>query len=398
MLTIRSLTREEVPAYNRLSSICFTYTQTMDKINDASMDEAKLQEMRGAFDETGRLVGGMIQIEMDARFEGKDCKLLGIGGVVTDPAERRHGAIRQLFEEGLPRLREKGFVFSALYPFSHEFYRKFGYEWAILQRSAEFETCCLRRNLRHAASIRRVLPGEDDQGMRRVYEAYIRDKNLSVVRDEEHWKNLREGTPWESLKHAYVLMDEAGEPMAYWIGEAVKDGHSAILEIKDMAYTRPEGCEAIFAMLTRMNEFSRIKLRVPQDVEMRCLLADPYNIKEQTECGGMVRVMDVQKALSLLPAPAEMGSFAIEVTDGQIAENNGRFVVTADGESVSVVRDDSAVCDLRCGIGGLTAMVMGLMDFEQSVAMGLGEVVREENRRLMAAVLHRRKAHLHNYF
>ena len=398
MLTIRSLTREEVPAYNRLASICFNYTQTIDKINDASMDDAKLQEMRGAFDETGRLVGGMIQIEMDARFEGKDCKLLGIGGVVTDPAERRHGAIRKLFEEGLPRLREKGFVFSALYPFSHEFYRKFGYEWAIRQRTAEFETCCLRKNLRNAGSIRRVLPGEDDQGMKRVYEAYIREKNLSVVRDEEYWKNLREGTPWEDLKHAYVLMDEAGEPMAYWIGATLKAGHSATLEIKDMAYTRPEGLEAIFAMLRRMNEFARIKLMVPQDVEMRFLLADPYNIEERMGCGGMVRVMDVQKALSLLPAPAETGKFAIEVTDEQIAANNGRFVVTADGESVSAVRDDSAVCDLRCGVGGLTAMVMGLMGFEQSVAMGLGEVLREDNRRLMGAVLHRRMVHLHDHF
>lgn len=398
MLTIRSLTREEVPAYNRLASICFNYTQTIDQINDASMDDAKLQEMRGAFDETGRLVGGMIQIEMNARFEGKDCKLLGIGGVVTDPAERRHGAIRQLFEEGLPRLREKGFVFSALYPFSHEFYRKFGYEWAIRQRTAEFETCCLRENLRNAASIRRVLPGEDDQGMKRVYEAYIRDKNLSVIRDEEHWKSLRKGTPWEDLKHAYVLMDEAGEPMAYWIGATLKAGHSATLEIKDMAYTKPEGLEAVFAMLRRMNEFSQIRVRVPQDVEMRFLLADPYDIKEQTGCGGMVRVMDVQKALSLLPAPAETGKFAVEVTDEQIAANNGRFVVTADGESVLAVRDDSAVCDLRCGIGGLTAMAMGLMDFEQSVAMGLGEVLREDKRRLMAAVLHRRKVHLHDGF
>jgi len=398
MLTIRSLTREEVPAYNRLASICFNYTQTNEKINDASMDDAKLQEMRGAFDDTGALVGGMIQIEMNARFEGKDCKLLGIGGVVTDPAERRHGAIRQLFEEGLPRLREKGFVFSALYPFSHEFYRKFGYEWAIRQRTAEFETSCLRENLRHAASIRRVLPGEDDQGMKRIYEAYIRDKNLSVVRDEEHWKSLREGTPWENLKHAYVLMDEAGEPIAYWIGATLKAGHSATLEIKDMAYTRPEGLEAIFAMLRRMNEFAQIKMRVPQDVEMRFLLADPYDIKEQTGCGGMVRVMDVQKALSLLPAPAETGSFTIEVTDEQIVANNGRFVVTADGEKVSAVRDDSTACDLRCGIGGLTAMVTGLMDFDQSVTMGLGEVLREDNRRLMGAVLHRRKVHLHDGF
>lgn len=397
MTTVRAIRREELADYNKLSTICFTYTMKEEELAAQAMPEERLREIRGVFDEKDRLLGGMVQLEMDARFEGHDCRFLGIGGVVTDPAERRHGAIRRLFEEALPRLRDAGFVFSGLYPFSHVFYRKFGYEWGILQRNAEFKPECLRKELRRAASIRRVLPGSNDCGMRVVYEAYIRDKNLAVIRRDDHWKPLREGTPWGELKHAYVLLDEAEQPMAYWVGTMARGNDGTVLSIKDMAYTSRRGCEAIFAMLRTMNEVGTVRMMVPQDIELRMLLTDPYNMKETTSCGGMVRVMDVEKALALLPAPPVSGSFTVEVSDAQIPANNGRFMVSGDGEHVMVAHTEDEP-DLRCTINGLSALIVGLMDFEEAVDSGMGEVLREEHRRFMRMFFCKRKAHLHNYF
>ena len=397
MPELRGLKLEEVAAYNKLSSICFTYTTPADQLAPKEMAPETLRQLRGVFDDDGTLLGGMWLLEMNCRFEGHACPFLGIGGVVTDPAERRRGAIRQIFEEGLPRLRNEGFVFSALYPFSHVFYRKFGYELGIVKRMAKFSPSSLRENLHRAASIKRILPDEPDGGMKEVYEKYIANKNLAVIRDEHHWKSLRSGTPWENLKYSYVLYNEANEPMAYWVGVMAKGEDGATLTIADMAYTCRAGMESIFAMFRTMNEVGTVRTLAAQDMPLRFLMKDPYDVSEETSCGGMVRVMDVEKALAMLPAPALRGSCTIEVADQQIPENNGCFTISGDGEKLTVVRTENEA-DLTCTINGLSALVVGTLDFQGSLDAGLAKLTNETNKRFLAEVFRQRQQHLHNYF
>ena len=397
MSDIRSLKLEELADYNKLSSICFTYTVNTEHLAPKKMPEEKLRQYRGCFDGDGRLLGGMILLEMDCRFEGHTCRFVGVGGVVTDPADRRRGAIRQIFERDLPRMYEEGFTLSALYPFSHEFYRKFGYELCIIRRNAKFSPGSLRKDLYRAAAIRRILPDEPDGGMKQVYETYIADKNLGVLRSEEQWKALRGGTPWENQKHAYVLYNAADEPIAYWVGSMSKGGDGAVLSMEDMAYVSREGMEAIFAMLNTMNEIGTVKLAVPQDMPLRHLMADPYDMEEDVSCGGMVRIVNAEKALGMLPAPAPAGRCVIEVSDGQIPANNSRYLVTGDGEKLTVTRTDGEP-DLRCTINGLSALVVNDMDFRECLDARLAELLRPENGRFMAELFRARKQHLHNYF
>ena len=397
MSIIRALTLEEIASYNKLSSICFTYTHKTEDLAPKEMPPEKLRQFRGAFDEDGTLLGGMIMIEMDCRFEGHTCPFLGIGGVVTDPAERRRGAIRRIFEEGLPRLRNEGFVLSALYPFSHVFYRKFGYELGIVKRMAKFSPSSLRSDLHRAASIRRILPEEPDGGMQQVYEKYIANKNLAVVRSADHWRDLRRGTPWENLKYSYVLYNEEKEPMAYWVGTMAKGGDGATLTIADMAYTCREGMESIFAMFRTMNEVSSVRTLAAQDMPLRFLMNDPYDMSEETSCGGMVRVMDVEKALAMLPAPALAGRCIVEVSDQPIPENNGRFAIVSDGEKLTVERTTNDP-DLKCTINGLSALVVGTLDFQGSLDARLAQLIQSPNERFMKELFRRRQQHLHNYF
>jgi len=397
MPEIRGLRLEELADYNKLSSICFTYTVKTENLAPKELPPEKLRQYRGCIDEEGRLLGGMILLEMDCRFEGHTCRFVGVGGVVTDPADRRRGAIRQIFETDLPRMHDEGFALSALYPFSHEFYRKFGYELAIIRRNTKFSPGSLRRDLHRAAAIRRILPDEPDGGMQQVYEAYMADKNLGVLRSEEQWKSLRSGTPWENQKHAYVLYGENGEPMAYWIGAMTKGNEGALLSIEDLAYANREGMEAIFAMLQTMNEVGTVKLAVPQDMPLRHLMADPYDMEEDCSCGAMVRIVNAEQVLGMLPAPALTGSCTVEVSDGQIPANNGRYLIAGDGERLTVTRTEGEP-DLRCTINGLSALVVNGMDFQECLDARLAELLRTENQRFMAELFRARKQHLHNYF
>lgn len=391
MADIRYLTSDDLLQYKRLASICYTYA---DAEQPRPCTEEELHQRVGVFGEDGTLLSAMIHNRYTARFEGHDVPLVGIGGVVTDPVARGQRGIRKLFETYLPILRDEGYVFSALYPFSHVFYRKFGYELALEQRVAELSRGSLRDDLCQADEIVRVLPEQDDQGMRHIYERYIADKDFAIERDDAMWRDLRRGTPWETMKYAYVLKRK-GESVAYWIGSVRKDGSGAVLTPDDLAYTCREGYEAIFAMLRGMNEVETIRLFVPSELNPRWLVKDPYDVTfKSINCGGMLRVMNVEKALSMLTAPRFAGHFAVEVSDGQIAENNGCFTVVGDGRELQVTRTDNAQADLRCTIGGLSALIGGLQEFEDAVLAGHAQLVKENQTPFMAAVFGRRRAHL----
>lgn len=356
MPALRYFTNDDLLAYNRLCSICYTYPSV--DVPQPKTDE-QLHTLRGVFAEDGQLLSAMTQIPFNSLFCGHPVKLCGIGGVVTDPTSRAGGNIRQIFETDLPRLYQEGYVFSALYPFSFYFYGKFGYTWAEFWRNIEIPRASLRKDLRRADEIVRVLPGENDQGMRAVHDEYVADKQLPILREEWMWNDLRKGTPWENLKHAYVLRAN-GEPIAYWIGQRTQgDG---TLKITDMAWTCQRGLESIFAMIRGMNEVETIALRGYSGFEPRNLVTEVYDISKISPNPGMVRVVNAEKALSLLPAPPVAGLLTLKVTDAQIAENCGCFTVRGNGTTLTVEKAD-APADIECSIQGLTALVIGRQSF-----------------------------------
>lgn len=394
MTMLRAMTNDDLLAYKRLCSVCYTY-RTNDETE--TLPEELLHIRQGVFDADGRLLSAMMQIPYHVRFCGRTVRLVGVGGVVTDPAARGAGHVRRLFEEGLPRLYGEGYVFSALYPFSHRFYRKFGYEWAEFWRNAEIPRDAIRDDLPCADEVVRVLPGEDDQGMRSVYEAYIADKNLAVIRDDQMWTELRRGTPWADLKHAYVLKAN-GQTVAYWIGQMSKQGYAATLRITDMAWICPLGRDAIFAMLRGMNEVDTVAVRAQSGFDLRIIAKEPYDVGEKSSCTGMVRVVNAARALALLPPPLLPGRLSIGLTDGQIPQNNGCFVVSGDGYALTVGENDREEPDIVCGIEGLSALVAGRHSFRDAVDAGLVQVCTGKPLRFAELLFAERKLHMNQEF
>ena len=61
-------------------------------------------------------------------FDGTECKMSGVGGVVSDPNGPYKGAIKQIFSKAFEKMREQKQIFSHLYPFAENYYRQFGYD------------------------------------------------------------------------------------------------------------------------------------------------------------------------------------------------------------------------------------------------------------------------------
>ena len=393
MPTLRNFTNDDLLAYNRLCSICYSYPST--DVPEPKTEE-QLRTMRGVFGDNGELLSAMTQHPYDSLFCGHPVKLCGIGGVVTDPTSRSGGNVRKIFETDLPRMYEEGFVFSALYPFSYYFYGKFGYTWTEFWRHAEIVGDKLRKDLCKADEIIRVLPGEDDQGMRAIHEQYVADKDLPVLRDAAAWENLRSGTPWEKMKYAYVLRI-GGKPVSYWIGQMEKQNRVGTMRIIDMAWTCPQGMQAIFAMMRGMNELDKVAMRTYPGFDPRNVVTEAYDVNIPTPGIGMTRVINVEKALSLLPAPAIAGKVTICVTDEQIEENCGCFTVTGDG-NVLKVEKNVAEPDIECSIQGLTALVMGRQSFKDAIAGAVVMVNDTLDDRFAEMLFAERRIHMNRNF
>ena len=77
MPTIRSMTNDDLLAYQHLCSICYTYTNSD---LPEPLPEERLRIRRGFFDDDGSLRSAMMQIPYDVRFANETVKLVGIGG------------------------------------------------------------------------------------------------------------------------------------------------------------------------------------------------------------------------------------------------------------------------------------------------------------------------------
>ena len=394
MPTLRNFTNDDLLAYNRLCSICYSYPDA--ETEPKPKTDEQLRTMRGVFGENGELLSAMTQHPFDSLFCGHPVKLCGIGGVVTDPTARSGGNVRKIFETDLPRMYDEGYVFSALYPFSFQFYGKFGYTWTEFWRNAEIDRENLRKDLCKADDIIRILPGEDDQGMRAIHEQYIADKLLPVLRNDAMWENLRSGTPWEKMKYAYVLRI-GGKPVSYWIGQMEKQNRVGTMRILDMAWTCPEGMQAIFAMLRGMNELDKVAMRTYPGFEPRNIVAEAYHVTIPTPGIGMTRVINAAKALALLPAPVLAGKVTIRVADEQIAENCGCFAVSSNGRVLKVERTHEAA-DIVCSIQGLTALVMGRQCFADAVAANVVTVHKQFDERFAQMLFAERRIHMNRNF
>ena len=127
-MQIIHLSHKEQVAYSQLCSLAWqSLVDEKELARIATLPDPDPRRW-GALSEDGTLAAGLACYDFHAFLQGEAVSNGGIGGVVTHPAYRRQGAIREIFTELLRETRSNGEILSSLYPFSHAFYRKFGYE------------------------------------------------------------------------------------------------------------------------------------------------------------------------------------------------------------------------------------------------------------------------------
>ena len=387
-MTVRRLKREEIIEAAKIRSISFHYEMNVEETAKgiAEMPEERIRQNWGCFDEDGRLMACIINNDFQARFDGHLVKMGGIGGVATLPEYRYGGAVKAIFSSLLRAAREEGEVFSALYPFSHEFYRKVGYEMFLPMKEYEFPPS-LTGGYKHTGWARRMEKGADIAQMKEVYEAFAAKYNLMLRRKDERYAI---GDPFGAQEFT-VLLGNAGGAQAYMYYRTDKTEGKNVLGVRDIAFKDAEGFRMCLGYLGRMSaDYAAVRLTLPEDVPLMEMVPRPYEVKARFKQLPMARMTNVPKALELMTKPAE-ADFTVQVTDEFLPENSGVYRVTAGG-----VERTSGNADIEASEQALTLMALGALSLEEAEYRTDVKVIG--NRAALAGAFTRKPLFIADYF
>ena len=347
-MEIRLLSGEERFQARLIATVAFHMRmEDPEKAREESVQETC--QHWGAFHEDGTLTAAMINHQFISRLDGTPVRNGGIGGVSTLPEYRMEGGIREIFLKLLPHAYADGEVISTLYPFSHSFYRKFGYETVCWKNVYEFAPAVLKGYAFHGKA-KLWKQGDPVNEWTELYNRFASSFNLAISRDDERMEKHLKGEYYKDRKFCYLLYED-GRPIAYLIFQDVRHDPQAILEVKNLAWEGRGGFLAVLGFLARFSaDYGTIRLFLPRDVELMSLIRSPlaYDIQKTTEQNYMVRVVNAVKALEAIRKP-EGCSFVIRVSDELIPENSGVWQVTGDGVCPSDLEPDLSVSEKALG-------------------------------------------------
>lgn len=363
-MVIRQLKQEEKFMAGRISGICFH-----ERIDDLAKKRQECEEAKeedwGAFDEKGTLMARIINNRYTSYVDGQEIQNGGIGAVSTLPEYRNAGAVRNIFEKLLPYAYENGEVISTLYPFSHQFYRKFGYETVCYRNQYRFKPEVLKGYHFDGEAVMWE-EGEDISDYFGLYRQFAPKYNLAVKREEalmkrEHMK----GNIYKERKFSYLLR-EKGQNVAYLLIEDVYQKEAAFMWVEEAVWNSPEGFRAILGFLARFSaDYGEIELTLPYDLELYSVIrsAKAYEIQKTTRQDYMVRVINVKRMLEILSKP-EGTDCRIRVCDPQIEQNNRIWHVTEN--AVEVVADGTET-DMEVSIQAFSQLAVGAISLDEAL-------------------------------
>ena len=347
-MEIRLLNGEERFQARLIATVAFHMRmEDPEKARQESVQET--HQHWGAFHEDGTLMAHMINHQFMSYLDGKAVRNGGIGAVSTLPEYRMEGGIREIFRKLIPHAYADGEVISTLYPFSHAFYRKFGYETVCWKNVYEFSPAVLK-GYAFRGDAKLWKQGDSVSEWTGLYDRFASSRNLAIRRDDKRMADHLKGEYYKDRKFGYLLYD-GGNPIAYLIFQDIRHDPQAILEVQDLAWDGPKGFQAILGFLARFSaDYGTIRLFLPRDIELMALIRSPlaYEIRKTTEQNYMVRVINAVKALEAIRKP-EGCRFVIRISDELIPENNGTWQVTCDGVHPSDQEPDLSVSEKALG-------------------------------------------------
>jgi len=376
-MIIRRLREDENRKADILQATAFNFSYNEEEQNDGPLRE----EAWGAFLDDGEtLTSMMYPITYQSRYGNGYLPALGIGGVATFPQYRRCGGIRAIFEKLLSMAPERGWAMSYLYPFSYDYYRKFGYERVLRRKEMGFDCAMLAGVPRNSDAVLYTDPSQLPD-LLDVYERFSAGMNLIFRRpaDGGEYKRHYSPVPRKSMQYTYIWYDKSGKAQSYATCK-IKD---ETLRVQELCYTSPEALLGILGFL-RMYDGQVRRYRftdLPEITPLEFLMGNYWEVDYEMDSFAMGRVLLPDVLLNAYDYPAENGAFTLAISDS-LACSRGTFRVCYGGGSAQVQKlSDNPLCeaDLTLEMPALSRIMLGSETLTARTASYLpGVIIRGE--------------------
>lgn len=348
-MLVRKIKDEELKRTSELFGIAFEFeidnSKTSEEVanearnNPQSRGELYINEKWAAFDDDNNMMAFIAATPLNVNFDDNIVKMTGIGGVSTLPQYRRHGAIRECFNASLIDAYKNDYVLSYLYPFSTGYYRKFGYELCNEVIHYYVNLKSIRRFDEADGQVYLVEHGSYIDDVKKVYNDFSQGYNLMCKRDDIDYNFVKNSNPAKDKHYIYVYKNKNGEAKGVMSFEKVNNNGRFDMQCKHFYFSDMEGFKGLLNhTLAFSSYYEHVIFRLPLNINITSYIPEwaLYSYKRESYFNGMVRVVNVKKALELAKYKGE-GSLVIKIEDKQINENNNTFeVVFQNGKAIKV--------------------------------------------------------------
>lgn len=375
----RLLKPEESWRWNQVMAAAFEWDFDLEKAKAEAAREKTEEELReqarnrcfGALSDDGKILYGCVNSrEYTCRFDGGAYKLGGIGGVSTLPPYRHNGAIRASLSASLRDMYENGFTFSYLYPFSTQYYRKFGYEVGAEARRWVMPLADIRPK-DVGGTIEQIFPGDDFSPLLEVYDACFADCNMSAVRDR-YDAGLEKAKLMEEHRYVYVWRNEAGAPRGLMIAHKTREDGAVVMDCNHTFGAQNENgflfcdMEALSALLFFVKsafsaDYDKISFTTRREIDLTSLVGENNSASCSMFWNGMLRVVNVRRVLENCNCRGT-GCVRIAIEDTILPENCGTWKLTFAPGQVNFVEKTEEQPDVSLTINAFSALICGVRD------------------------------------
>jgi predicted acetyltransferase len=421
MSEYRPVPDADVPAFQRTLSYAFSPTEEYEPIDSLEdlLPRATLGDRRAVY-EDDKIHCTAVQHWFRFRVRGEFEEVPGLSAVATPPEYRRQGLVGHLLAASLSEYRDRGAGFCALWPFSHPFYRQFG--WGLCSRYGRL-TCqpealvgidSANEGSEGSSHEFRRCSAEDWNALDRVYSA-TNDRDLAMDRTEDWWrKRVFTGRDTDP----YVTGVERDGRLVGYLVYDIEEGESGDgrrMVVREAGHVDSAAYRAVLEFCRyHDSQVEEIELRGPVDASLQDLVRDPGEIDVEIEPGPMIRIVDLPGALSGLSYPADVeADLVLDITDTVADWNDGRFRLSigdgsatcepagggvdadAGSDSDSIAGSDS---DLTASIATLSGVAVGYLSVDRAETVGDFEVASAEAREALEAAFPPRETFLREFF
>ncbi len=328
--------KEELLKAVDLAVLCF-HEQIYDE--KRALTEAQELEIFGYYRDTNLLAtAGSYKFNMFIRDNLYDCA--GIAYVMTHPAERRRGYVKELMHKIIIDRKNQGFPIAALWPFDHDFYQKFGFASAEKSINYVFKPGDIKSKFKLDENIKvaDITEKKDYLPLKQIAEN-VSNRYTRVIGDKDAWA-LR---GWLAGKFKIYLLERNDIPIAYVSLKFVKKGEwDHNISVMDFSYIDIQAKYSLLGFLRNFSaDISKISMSLPIQEEIESYLDGVKDDHKFNQWPSMIRILDIKKCFEQVDYhPSINEELIFQVEDKILSENTGIWKLQISNEKCNVSKID----------------------------------------------------------